>query len=238
MLTAILDSLEGVHASLHEHYKKGEDGKYHLETDEDTGALKRAKQHEVERRKKAEKELGELRTAHEEMENEVATLRSNGNTRKADEVEKAWKKKYEDREKELTKQMDGLTGALRTQLEDNVAQSLAQKLSKSPSLLVPHIKSRLKAEIADGKATTRVLDKDGGLSALTLEELEKEVVANPEFAPIIIGSKATGGGANGGKGGGATKKLSEMGDAERTELYKADPAAFNRMVAEQQSTTA
>ena len=55
-------------------------------------------------------------------------------------------------------------------LVDNVAQSLATKLAgDSAALIVPHIKSRLAVE--DGK--TRVVDATGQLSALTIDELEK-----------------------------------------------------------------
>jgi hypothetical protein len=69
---------------------------------------------------------------------------------------------------------------------------------------------------------------DGKPSALTLADLEKEFVDNKAFAPIIRASNASGGGASGGTGGGATKAFKDMNTAERTELYRKDPAAFKR----------
>ena len=93
-------------------------------------------------------------------------------------------------------------------LVDNVAQSMASKISKAPELILPHIKARLKAEFNEGKAVTRVLDKDGNPSAFGIEDLQKEMVANPAFAPIIIGSKASNSGAENSHGGsGAPGKL-------------------------------
>lgn len=62
---------------------------------------------------------------------------------------------------------------------------------------MPHIKSRLSVE--EGK--TRVVDAAGHPSAFTIDDLEKEFRSNQLFAPVIIGSKATGtGGEGGGKG--------------------------------------
>ena len=42
-----------------------------------------------------------------------------------------------------------------------------------------------------------VIGQDGKPSALTIDELKAEFTSNPAFAPVIAGSKATGGGASG-----------------------------------------
>ena len=63
----------------------------------------------------------------------------------------------------------------------------------SAELILPHIQRRLAAEIIDGKAVTRVLDEDGSSSATSLEELKQSLLTNPLFAPVVIGSRATGG---------------------------------------------
>lgn len=210
-LKAILESLDGLQDPIKSEYKKGEDGKYHLDVEggEDTGALKRAKDYEKSARQKVEKELAdtkaELDALTEERDNILKGALPKGDVEK---LEASWKQKYEKREKELTEQLGSLNGSLQTLLVDNVAQGLASKISKSPELLLPHIKGRLKTELVDGKPVTRVLDKEGNVSALSINELEAEMVANPSYAPIIIGSKASGGGANGGQGGsGAPSKI-------------------------------
>jgi hypothetical protein len=53
-----------------------------------------------------------------------------------------------------------------------------------PHFADEHYKNRLKADFSDGKAVTRVLDKDGNVSAASLEDLEKEILANPEYKPF------------------------------------------------------
>lgn len=84
------------------------------------------------------------------------------------------------------------------------AQKLAAELSVpgSADVLLPHIKSRLAYQ--DGKLS--VLDVTGKPSASTVEELAKEIAANKAFAPLIVASNASGGGATGSKGGGAAAK--------------------------------
>ncbi|WLJ71036.1 hypothetical protein [Sphingomonas phage Kimi] len=80
-------------------------------------------------------------------------------------------------------------------LVDGAAQALAAKISTSPAIMLPHIKSRLVADVTGETPVTKVLDKDGKPSDLTIEKLGEEMVANKDFAAIIIGSKASGGGA-------------------------------------------
>ena len=72
---------------------------------------------------------------------------------------------------------------------------IANEISTVPDLMSGAISARLTTEIVDGKATTRVLDQDGKPSALTVEELKKEFVANEKFSSIIVGSNASGSGA-------------------------------------------
>ena len=133
-------------------------------------------------------------------------------------LEKSWSEKLSTREKELLAQLQEKDTSLRTLLVDNVAQSLAAKLAgDSAALIMPHIKSRLAVE--EGK--TRVVDAAGQPSALTIDELEKEFRGNQLFAPVIIGSKATGTGGDGGKdkshagGGDKPKSVNPLVDRAR-----------------------
>lgn len=180
---------------------------------EDLGALKRAKDHEKEQRKAAE-----LRAR--ELEAELDELRD-GASRKSGDVaalEESWKAKLAKREGELQSQIDALSGNLQTILVDNVAQSLAAEISSAPKVIMPHIRSRLKAELVDGKAVTKVLDAEGKASASTLDELKSEFVNNKEFASIIVGSKASGGGASGGQGGGGAPAKPDFSKASPKEI--------------------
>lgn len=214
-LKAVLDSLEGLAPDLAKEYKRGSDGRYHLDIDgiddhPDIGALKRAKDYEKAERQRIASQLKEVQARLEALTEERDNILK-GALPKADveKLEDSWKQKLAKREQELTEQINNLNGHLQQILVDSVAQQVASEISKAPALLLPHIKQRLKVDFVDGKPVTKVLDADGSISALSVEDLKKEMVANPIFAPVIIGSKASGGGAEGGQRSGApgTKKL-------------------------------
>lgn len=123
-------------------------------------------------------------------------------------------------------------GQLRDLLVENKAIELANEISTSPILILPHIRTRLKAELDGDKPLTRVLDDKGEVSAKTIDDLKKELIDNPNFKAIIKASNASGGGAGGGggSGGGAdAKKFNDLTEAERTALYHANPTRFNEL---------
>lgn len=228
---------EKLSAELQAEYKKIGDT-YEIDIEggfEDTGALKRAKEHEAKARKEAEKkaadaeaELETLRADREEM------LR--GNVPKAD-VEKLEKSLLEKHAKELAKRdaviaerERELTGSL----VDNVATSLASEISSAPAVMLPHIKGRLKSELKDGKPVTLILDKDGKVIPNgTIDDLKKEFLDNKDFAPIITGSKGSGGGAAGsGKShGGAIKSLADFKNGtEEAQFANQNPAEYAKLL--------
>lgn len=60
-----------------------------------------------------------------------------------------------------------------------------------------------RVDIREGKQV--VLDPQGNLTALTLEDLDKEFEANSRYAEYIKGTQAAGGGANGSKSAGGAR---------------------------------
>lgn len=213
-------------------YKKSGD-EYHLdlEGDDDLGALKRAKEHEKLARIAAEKEAKETKQKLDDM---VATnARSSGDVAALD---KSWQQKLDEakqaNELELKKR-DDVIAATTVEAE---ATKLAAKISISPTVMLPHIRSRLRTEIADGRAIVRVLDINGQPSALSLTDLEEEFKKNSDFKPLLIGSRASGaggGGSGGNEGGGAAKDLSKMTEKERIDFFKTDPDGFRAASAAQ-----
>jgi hypothetical protein len=190
-------------------------------SDEDTGALKRAKDREVQLRKEAEKKARELEDRLGEIEGDDARKKGDIAT-----LEKSWQSKLEKQREEYDAKLSKLTGHTTKSLVDNVAMSIAAKLSKAPSLLLPHIKARLQADFEGDEPRTRVLDRDGKPSALTIEELEKEFVANADFSAIMIGSKATG-------GAGGKQQQQQQGGAglqKDVNLAKAKPSEIAAML--------
>jgi hypothetical protein len=242
MLKPVVANLEEVPEAFRPEYKPGDDGKFVLDIEVADGkvnhpavtALLSAKQREAEARTKAE---GKARELAEKLE---ATILEKENLLKGTvpkdnfaALEASYKERSEREKGELKTALEGeitkLSGSLKTVLVDNVARSIATGLAinaESIPLFLPFIAPRLTVEMdADGHAKTRVVDKEGKPSAATLEDLAKEISALPMFAPLIIGSKATGSSADGGHAGGSApaKKLdlSKATLAEKEAYYKA-----------------
>lgn len=210
-----------------EYIEDGDGFRLDIDGDEDTGALKRAKDREAQLRRDAE---AKLREAQEELD------RINGDdARKKGDIatlEKSWQKKLEDQKAEYEGKVSKLTTHTTKTLVDNVATQIATKISNAPALLLPHIKSRLQADFEGDAPVTRVLDKDGKPSAMTVEELAAEFVANKDFSAIITASKASGGAGkpSNNSGGGAPNNsdkpadLASMNPAQLAEHIKASKA--------------
>ncbi|MEM1189936.1 MAG: hypothetical protein AAGI72_15495 [Pseudomonadota bacterium] len=219
MLKLEIDSLEGVEESQRALYKEQEGGGFRLEVEgiEDTGALKRAKDHEKKQRQEAEDRARGLQEKLDAIDKDNKEAKDKNARDKGDveALEKSWQEKLTNRETELNGKIESLEGSLRTVLVDGKAEALAAELAidGSAAALLPHIKARLATDMRDGQMTTVVLDKEGKPSALTVDELKKEIAGEKAFAPLIAGSKASGSGASGaGRGGGAASTGNLAGD--------------------------
>jgi alanyl-tRNA synthetase len=199
-----------------------------IDGDEDTGALKRAKDREAQLRREAETKLREAQEQLDALGNDDARKKGDIQT-----LEKSWQKKLEDQKAEYEGKLGKLTSHTQKQLVDNVATQIASKISNAPALLLPHIKARLQADFEGDAPVTRVLDKDGKVSAMTVEELTAEFVANKDFSAIITASKASGGAGRSSNqnGGGAPNNsdkppadLASMNPAQLAEHIKASKA--------------
>lgn len=222
---------EALNDVLKAEYKKvGDD--YFLDSD-DAGELRRAKDRETEEAKKQKQRADDLEAkaledARKANEAAAELAKKNGDITA---LEASWKKKHDDDIAEMQKQLDASNGIIKRVFVDNIADNIAHEISTSPLLINPHIKSRLRVELVDGEPVTRVLDANNKPTALTLDDLKKEFVANENFAAIIVGSKASGGGAGQNRGGGgAHKKISEMNEQERVAFFNVNPDEFNRRV--------
>lgn len=195
-----------------EYVEDGEGFRLDLEGDEDTGALKRAKDREKELRQQAEKALRDAQEQLDRISGDDARKKGDIQT-----LEKSWQKKIEEQAAIYEAKLSKLTKHTTQSLVDNVASQIATKISNAPALLLPHIKQRLAADFDGEMPVTRVLDKDGKPSAATVEELTAEFVANKDFSAIMIASKAS---------GGASKSSNHAGSAA-TNANNADFAKMN-----------
>lgn len=203
-----IESIEGLPEPLAKEYKQIDEGGkqvfvldlegVHI-SEEPVDALKRAKDYEKKARQDAEKKAKDLEAARISLQEQIDEMRR-GNIPKGDvdALEASWKKKLEEKSNEFSNQLSARDRTLQNLLVDSVASRIAGEISISPDLIIPHIKERLTTELVDGQFVTRVLDREKKPSALSIEELQKDISQDKKFAPIIKGSKASGGSASGG----------------------------------------
>ena len=213
-----------------EYIEDGDGFRLDVDGDEDTGALKRAKDREAQLRKDAEKEAKELRERLESIEGDDARKKGDIAT-----LEKSWQSKLEKQREEYEAKVSKLTSHTTKTLVDNVASQLAHKISNAPAIIMPHIKSRLIADFEGDTPVTRVLDKDGKPSALTIDELANEFVVNKDFSAIITASKASGGAGKPSQNGGGAPKFNGQSD-KPADLSKMNPAELAAFIKEAKAT--
>lgn len=218
------DALKG------EYIEDGDGFRLDVEGEEDTGALKRAKDREAQLRRDAEK-------AKKELEDKLAEIEGDDARKKGDiaTLEKSWQKKLDDQKAEYEAKVSKLTSHTTKSLVDNVATQIASKISTAPALLLPHIRARLQADFDGDEPKTRVLDKDGKPSAMTVEELSAEFVANKDFSAIITASKASGGAGKPSQNGGGATKIPGQSD-KSADLSKMNPAELAAHLKEAKAT--
>lgn len=200
-----------------------------IEGSEDTEALRNAKAHEKNARKKAEDDLAELRSEFNDFKKSVEDAKHDDAKSKGDidAVTQSYEDKIAKMEGDHKTVIEGLQGQLRGVLVDSAAKQMATELAidGSSDVILPHIMRRLGMDEREGNQVTIVLDQEGRPSALSLDELKTEISENPAFAPVIRGSKSSGGGTGAGEEGsgasGTVKDLAGVGLKERTAAVKA-----------------
>ena len=181
---------------------------------------------------KNEELLGETKAAKQKAREreEAAQKAAEEAAAKSGDVEslaKSWQDKLTKREQELLAEVKQRDSRLMDLTVNATASNIANELAVqgSAGVLSKLVRERLRYE--DGKVT--VLDAEGKPSALTVDELKKEIADDPALAPLIAGSRASGGGASGAKGGGAAKTWDQLSGMERVELRRNNPAEHARL---------
>lgn len=237
-LARIVATLAGLAADVAKEYKEV-DGQFVLDiTGDDLSPLVNAKAREKEEHQKTKEKLTKA-------ENDLLEMRR-GAVSKDDlaAIEESYKTKATEADTKHKEDLKTLNRRLDAATRTAAAIKIANELSDSPALMLPYITKRLSVEFGeDGdEAIIRVKGADGKPSALTLDDLKKELVANADLAAIIRGSKGTGSAHTTGQQpkpsdtSGAGKALKDMNDIERTEFWKRDPEGFKKAVAEQNAS--
>ena len=197
MLKLKVEDLNSVDEQYRELYEE-RDGTHHLKVDgiEDTGALKRAKDHERKARREAEEKLKEL-----EFENDKLTAQMGDIDPGEMATLKAQVKKYEGEITGLTETLEGERGARVTENRDARISAIAKDKTTAPSAAAAFLRENLRGEYVDGTFQLTPVGPDGQPTGQTEAEFVESFVKNEEFAGIIKASQGSGGGANGARSG-------------------------------------
>lgn len=147
-----------------------------------------------------EKLLSETKAAKAKAkeEAEAARVAAEEAARKSGDVsalDKSWQEKYAKAEAEYGAKLTAAQQQLQTVLVDNVAQKAAMDIAvdaECAELLADKLRGSLGLAEVDGKMQTVVFDADGKRSALTVDELKKQLVA--KYPRLVKGNPAGGAG--------------------------------------------
>lgn len=163
-------------------------------------------------KKLAEYDAAKTKEIEAERKKALEEARTNGDFAK---IEKDYQRQLAELKATVDKAEKDRVESVRAAAVSTAASELA-KLFISPSLATPAIRSRLSAEIVDGKAIVRVLDKDGNPSAASVEDLKKEFLTDSELKASLVASKGSGGGSTHSKSGGGSTDYQAEKDFDAT----------------------
>lgn len=146
-------------------------------------------------------------------------------------LEKSWMEKYSTREGELTSALSEKDSIIANLTAGAAAKDVAAELALKGSerVLERIISERLGVEIVDGQPKVIVKDAAGQRSALTLDDLKKELRADTALKPILQGTQGSGAGGVGQNGGAGTGKtiaaseLEKMSPQQKYSFFKDNP---------------
>lgn len=189
-----VESLEGLDEGVQQFYQQDDDGKYRLAVEglEDTDGLKSALEKERKARKDYEKKMKNLedvdpdeyrKLKEQQRKNEEKKLQDEGEFEK---LREKWRKEMEDKEQKLKAEIEKRDHQLDTlYLQEEVKRSALQA-GVDPNDLEDVLESALvKKSIkrGDDGQSIQVLDKDGEVSAQTLDDFFSKTFkeAKPKF---------------------------------------------------------
>jgi hypothetical protein len=201
-------------------------------------SLKRARDRERDAAAQLRKELAGLKKQQEDANAAAETARLEAE-RKAGDVaalEKSWQTKLEKETGLLKAQLEQRDGSIRKLLVTQSASQLARDISTVPDLMAEQIAKRLTVEYGENGVTTRVLDLDGKPTALSIDDLKKEILADKRYAGILIAGKGSGSGAGSSGAGGGAFRLDDFKNPDGTVNWgkvnaglKDDPQLLDRV---------
>lgn len=182
-------------------------------------ALKAKNEELLTETKTAKQKAKDEATERQRIADEAATKSGD-----VDALRKSYEAKLAERESHFAAQLSDRDGLiLGSTKSDTIRDIVAAAIPGKDKGLRAYVATRIKTEIKDGTVQVTVLDEAGKPSALSVADLKKEIEADAAWADVIEASRASGGGATGGKSGGAAKVMKR---ADFDALNAVDKAAF------------
>lgn len=188
------EAYEALKDDIKAEYKKEPNGTaYVLDTDDAT-ELQNALQHTRAEIAAANEKIAETTRARDALQAKIDAGNHSELVKKGDveALTKSYDQKLAAAQTEYSTSTKKLRDMIVNTSVDSAANKLAGEISASPTIMLPHIKTRLVCELDGDAPVLKVLGKDGKASALTLDDLKKEFLTDKEFSSIIIGSRASG----------------------------------------------
>lgn len=162
---------------------------------------------------------------------EEAALEAARRTQDVESIEQSLSQQFASREAELSSELDQYKTMIHQITSAAEAERVANELAlpNSKKVLLNNIKHRFRTEIVDGVPRVRILDENGSLTGLSVDELKKELLNDPGYSPILRASKAKGAGAISKSGMGSTKKFNEMTAQELKDLRDSNPSKYDSL---------
>lgn len=141
-------------------------------------------------------------------------------------LENSWNEKYSSFKDSASKEIEHLNSIINSVTVGAEAKQLASELAidGASGVLLPHIQQRLAMDLVDGSPVIKVKDKDGRLSASSIDDLKKEFISNESFATILKGSSANGSGnikkAQGGSNTMSRTNFDNLNHVEKSRFIK------------------
>lgn len=165
---------------------ESEPSKVELSSDEAIALLK-SRDEAFQARLKAEKELEKFRR---EIAEKDAPKPEPSKPSEKDALVKSWEEKCAKLETEIKRRDKDV---VRSRVDSLVSELSSKIDTEVPELFKPMIEKRVKGELTDdGKVRITCLDKNGEPSAMTPDELLKEVVDNKKYSRYLVANRSSG----------------------------------------------
>lgn len=189
---------DGLPDALKKEYKKdGDDYVLDLKGYEDPTSIRNARDAANRERDEAKRERDTAVRERDAANRKITDLTKDGVTveEKVAAKEKEMQAKYDTDTGELNGTITKLKETIIGTKRSSIAEGIANKISSAPKLLAPEIQKQLHIELDNEfNPIVKVLGTDGKPSASSLEDLEKRVLTNKDFASVIKASSGSGGG--------------------------------------------